>query len=240
MRKVFALLALLAALPALAKAPVPATAAPTPDLLIAQVDDSDLKEEEGLQELMDEEYDEASWSMGKAIGLSLIPGGGFGLIYAEKEAQSAVPFVLAAVGFGLGAAYMVGAFDESSKKVCVHVRAGTVPLDECDIGNRAGDNQAIDPRSQDMNTPYFATKADYTKGIQGEDFDGSERGIQILAATYIGTTLIGAIWAGLTVADHNDRLRKDIESTAKAPEPTWRPVVAADREGGFMGLAVDF
>lgn len=240
MRKVFALLALLPALPVQARDAVPVMAAPGPERLIAQVDDSDLKDEEGLQELMDEEFDKDKWSMGSALGLSLVPGGGFGLIYAEKKAQSAVPFVLAAVGFGLGAAYLVGAFDEQSKTVCVHTRAGTVPLGECDIGNRAGDNQAIDPRSEDMNTPYFATKADYTKGIQGEDFDGASTGILILGATYIGTTLIGAIWSGLTVYDHNEKLRKDIESTAQAPTPTWRPVLGADRNGGLMGLAVDF
>lgn len=46
--------------------------------------------------------------------------------------------------------------------VCLHARDGIVPLDECSIGNRAGDNQAIDPRSSDMQTPYFATKSDYT------------------------------------------------------------------------------
>jgi hypothetical protein len=240
MRKVFALLALLLALPVQARDAVPAMAAPGPELLIAQVDDSDLKEEEGLVELMEEEYDKDKWSMGSALGLSLVPGGGFGLMYAEKKAQAAVPFVLAAVGFGLGAAYMVGAFDEEAKTVCVHTRAGTVGLDECDIGNRAGDNQAIDPRSSDMNTPYFATKADYTKGIQGENFDGTDTGILILGATYIGTTLLGAIWSGLTVYDHNEQLRKDIESTAQAPTPTWRPVVGADRNGGLMGLAVDF
>lgn len=242
MRRTSALLALLTATSgsALAAPAVPATAALPPGLLIAQVDDSDLGTEETLPELMEIEYDKDAWSVGSALGLSLVPGGGFGLIYAEKKAQATVPFVLAAVGFGLGASYLLGVFDESSKQVCIHKNDGSVGLDECEIGKRAGDNQTIDPRSDDGNTPYFATKADYTRGVQGEDFDGKDRGLLILGITYAGTTLIGAIWSALTVADHNDRLRKDIESTAQAPSPTFRPVLAGSHEGGMMGLAIDF
>lgn len=52
--------------------------------------------------------------------------------------------------------------------VCLHARDGIVPLDECSIGDRAGDNQAIDPRSSDMQTPYFATKSDYVQNVQGD------------------------------------------------------------------------
>ncbi|MCB9545694.1 MAG: hypothetical protein H6706_07495 [Myxococcales bacterium] len=220
--------------------PVPPAAAPAPGVLIAQVDDSDLKDEETLNELMVEEYDKDAWSMGSAIGLSLIPGAGYGLVYAEKKAQSVVPFLVSAVGYGLGAAYLLGVFDETSKQVCLHVRDGKVPLDECEIGGRAGDNQQIDGRSEDMNTPYFATKADYTRGVQGEDFDGKDTGVLILGATYAATTILGAVWAAMTVADHNDRLKKDIESTAQAPSPTFRPVIGGDRSGGLMGFAVDF
>ncbi|MEZ4463305.1 MAG: hypothetical protein R3F60_08640 [bacterium] len=219
---------------------VPPAAAPAPDVVIAQVDDSDLKEEETLQELMDDEYKGAAWSMGSAIGLSMIPGAGYGLVYAEKKPQSVVPFLLSAVGYGLGAAYLLGAFDETAKEVCLHVRDGKVPLDECAIGGRAGDNQNIDARSEDMNTPYFATKADYTRGVQGENFDGKDTGVLILGATYAATTLLGAIWAASTVADHNDRLKKDIESTAQAPSPTFRPIIGGDRSGGLAGFAIDF
>ena len=47
---------------------------------------------------------------------------------------------------------------------CIHVRAGVVPVETCTQGDRAGDNQAIDPLSEDMNTPFFATKDDYRRG----------------------------------------------------------------------------
>ena len=79
--------------------PTPIEEAPPPAVLLAQVDDSDLADEETLTELMQIEIDRDAQSMGAAIGLSLIPGGGWGLLYAGKPAQSAVPFSLAAAGF---------------------------------------------------------------------------------------------------------------------------------------------
>lgn len=224
--------------PALARNPVPTSAAAPPQVLLAQVDDSDLKDEETLEELIEEEITENSWSMAKAIGLSVLPGAGYGLVYAEKKAQSAVPFILSAAGYVVGALYMAGIFDESSKDVCVHVRDGEVPLRECSIGSTPGDNQANDPRSADGMTQYFDTRNDYQAGVKGEDFDGKDTGIIILGATYVVTTLLGAIWAGAVVADHNDRVRKDAESTAQGP--TLRPVMAYDGDNGLFGLGIDF
>lgn len=224
--------------PALAKNPVPTSAAAPPAVLLAQVDDSDLADEETLEELIEDEITAESWSMGKAIGLSLLPGGGFGLIYAEKKAQSVVPFLLSAVGYGVGLAYLLGVFDTDSEQVCVHVRDGEVPLNECSIGSTAGDNQANDPRSPDGMTQYFNTKGDYTPGVKGEDFDGKQTGFLILGATYAFTTLLGAIWAGSTVADHNEKVRKAAESTAEGPR--LRPVMAYDGQNGLFGVGLDF
>jgi hypothetical protein len=45
--------------------------------------------------------------------------------------------------------------------VCVHVRDGEVPLEECRIGQTPGDNLAIDPRSIDGMLQYFDTQDDY-------------------------------------------------------------------------------
>lgn len=240
MRRIAATVAIVSLLagPALARNPVPTSAAAPPQVLLAQVDDSDLKEEKNLEELIEEEYDEKSWSMGKAIGLSLLPGAGYGLVYAEKKAQSVVPFLLSLAGYGVGIAYMLGVFDTTSKDVCVHVRDGEVPLRECGIGKTPGENQANDPRSVGGMVQYFDTQNDYQEGVKGEDFDGKDTGVLILGATYVVTTLLGAIWSGAVVADHNDRLRKDLESTAQGP--TFRPVMAYDGNNGLFGFGIDF
>lgn len=234
---VFAMLGLLGG-PALARNPVPTHITGSPGVLLAQLDDSDLKDEKTLEEFITIEVEENSWSMGKAIGLSLIPGGGFGLIYAEKKAQSVVPFLLSAIGYGVGLAYLAGVFDEESSRVCVHVRSGEVPLGECAIGRTPSDNQANDPRSNDGMTQYFDTQADYQEGVKGEDFKGFDTGVLILGATYAFTTLLGAIWAAATVSDHNDRVRKDAESTAEGPR--LRPMVAYDGQQGLFGVGLDF
>ena len=68
--------------------------------------DPDLEDDESLEDLMKIEYDKDAWSMGTAIGLSLVPGGGFGLLYARKKPQAVIPFLLSTVGYGLGIAYM--------------------------------------------------------------------------------------------------------------------------------------
>lgn len=234
---VFAMMSLLGG-PALARNPVPTHAAASPGVLLAQIDDSDLKDEKTLEDLITDEVEENSWSMGKAIGLSLIPGGGFGLIYAEKKAQSVVPFLLSAIGYGVGIAYLAGIFDEKSERVCVHVRDAEVPLGECSIGRTPGDNQANDPRSPNGMTQYFDTQADYQEGVKGEDFKGFDTGVLIMGATYALTTILGAIWAAATVSDHNDRVRKDAESTAEGP--SLRPMMAYDGQQGLFGVGLDF
>ena len=99
-------------------------------------EDPDLEDDETLEDLMKIEYDKDAWSTSTAIGLSLVPGGGFGLIYARKKPQAVIPFLLSTVGYGLGIAYMAGAFDESQTSICTHVRAGRVPAVECSYADR--------------------------------------------------------------------------------------------------------
>ena len=190
------------------------------------------------------EYEKKAWSVPKAVALSFLPGAGWGLVYAEKPAQSTIPILVSAVGYGVGIAFALGAFDKSSDDACKHVRDGEVEFGECRIGDTAGDNQQVDPRSVTADNPnglkYFETQADYEIATIGEDFDGMNTGILILAATYAGTSILGAVWSGLVVSDHNEQLRRDIEATVQAPAPTAQPVVAYDGERGFMGIRVEF
>lgn len=206
------------------------------------IDDSDLANEETLEELKEEEYDKESWSMGTAIGLSFIPGGGAGLLYAEKPAAATVPYLLSAIGYGIGVAYIAGVADESSSDICTHVRDGRVPLEECGFGDAGADPAVRNSRDQrgepssGIFPTYGQTQGEYTNGTVGEDFDGQKTGIIIIAGTYAVTTLLGAVWAASAVSDHNDRVRKKIDSTVQAP----RPIVAYDGRRGFFGLAIDF
>jgi hypothetical protein len=264
MRTVAAFAAIsLASGPVLA-APVPPTdptTAPAPAVLIAQAGidalDSDLAEEESIEEIQDREFDADAWSMGAGIGLSLIPGAGWGLIYADKPAQSTVPFLLSAVGYVIGGLYVAGLFDEESSLTCQHDADGRVGLPECGYADITYDPTApsdrIDNLDIDRRDPamrqYFATRSDYELVTQGEDFDGTTTGLVIIGGTYVLTTLIGAIWAGATVYDHNDQLRKDIESTAGASgvasapaevPTTARPIVGYTGDSGLFGIALDF
>lgn len=255
MRTVAALAAIsLASGPVLA-APTDPTVAPEPAVLIAQAGidalDADLADEKTLADLQRDEFDAEAWSMGAAIGLSLIPGAGWGLVYAEKPAQSTVPFLLSVVGYAIGGLYLGGLFDESSSEICQHVRDGRVGDAECTYGGVVFDptidridNNDVDPRDPSMR-PYFATRADYEVVTRGEDFDGTTTGLVVIASTYVLTTLIGAVWSGATVYEHNDQLRKDIESTAGrttvAEVPTTaRPVIGYTGESGLFGIALDF
>ena len=247
-------LAVLALLPALTLAQASPTASPPPRELLAQVDDSDLKSEESLEELMAIEYDKKSWSVSKAVALSFLPGAGWGLVYAEKKAQSSVPFLLSAAGYALAGVYFAGVFDESTSDVCNHVRAGVVGplgaddgtdgnlngLSPCDVAADRRLNKEVDDLSDNQMRKYFETESDYKKKTTGEDVDGKETGLYILVGTYIGTSLIGAIWSGLVVADHNEQLRKDIEATVKAPDPVPVPVIAFDGDRGYLGVQVTF
>ena len=211
----------------------------------ADVDDSDLLGEETLNELMQIEYDKEAWSMGAAIGLSLLPGGGYGLLYAEKPAQSAVPFTIFAVGAGVGLAYILGAFDSRKQTSCYHVRDGKVSRGECDIAKDKTQNHQKDPRADEsLKSPknqYWNTAGDYQLRTTGENFDGTKTGIIILASAYVASTLVGAIWAGSTVSDHNEQLRKDIESTTfLAPLRNVRPVAYYNGDEAHFGFAFEF
>jgi hypothetical protein len=242
---------------AAAQTPSDPTVAPAPELLIAQIDDSDLRDEETLTQLMGIEYSKDAWSMGSAVGLSMIPGAGWGLVYTRQKAQAVVPILLSAIGYGLGGLYVAGLFDESSEVQCRHVRVGKVGpmdggVDRCGYAkivfdpnepNRI-DNQDIDELDT-QERPFFATAVDYSLVTVGQDFDGTNTGLVILVSTYVATTLLGAIWSGTSVAEHNDRLRKDIESTAQAPkapaeERVPRVVAGFDGRRGFLGFALDF
>ncbi len=235
-------LAVLALLPAFTFASTPPTAAPAPRVLLAQggVDDSDLKSEESLDELMAIEYDKKSWSVPKAVALSFLPGAGWGLIYAEKKAQATVPFLLSAAGYAMAGVYFAGVFDESSSRACKHVRDDKVDDVECSYHTvDSGKHLDIDPRDPEMKE-YFATVGDYETVTVGEDVDGAEKGLIILIGTYVGTSILGAIWSGLVVSDHNEQLRKDIEATVQAPDPVPVPVIAFDGNRGYLGVQVTF
>lgn len=245
--------------PALAGPPASTdpTVAPEPGVLIAQAGidalDADLADEKTLIDLQQDEYDAEAWSMGAAIGLSLLPGAGWGLIYAEKSAQSTVPFLFSLVGYTIGGLYVAGLFDETSQEVCQHVRDGRVGDAECGYFEVTYD-PTLEPRVDNLDTdtrdpamrPYFQTAADYERVTRGEDFDGMTTGLIIIGSTYVLTTLVGAVWSGATVYDHNDQLRKDIEATAgrstvahEVPV-TARPIVGYTGERGLFGLALDF
>lgn len=183
--------------------------------------DPDLDDDESLEELMQIEYDKDAWSMTTAIGLSLVPGAGFGLVYARKRPQAVVPFLLSTLGYGLGIAYMAGTFDETQVGVCTHIRDGRVPNTECGYGNTEFDPsqpdrislQTIDPRDP-AGRPYFQTNTDYVPSTTGRNYSGRSTGISLLAATYVITSTLGAFWSGMAVRSHNKQLRRDIESTA--------------------------
>lgn len=244
MRRTVAALAAAACLPGAAWAqvqPTPIEDAPPPAMLLAQVDDSDLRSEETLKELMQIEYDKDAQSVGAAIALSFIPGAGWGLLYAGKKAQAVVPFTLSAIGYGLAGAYLAGAFDTDAASACAHTRDGKVPFAECGLSRDPVRNKDEDPRADLSKHPpplniYDNTAADYSIVTTGEDFDGKETGLLILVGTYAVTTIVGAAWSAAVVSGHNDQLRKDIESTAGIP----RPIVGYTGERGVVGVAFDF
>ncbi|MBU1432574.1 hypothetical protein KKF91_18705 [Myxococcota bacterium] len=231
----------------------PEVAAP-PEVLLAQrggaPDDSDLRDEKTLDELMQDEYDDKKQSASAAIGLSLIPGGGFGLMYADKKAQSIVPILFSIVGYSVAGYYMLGLADTSSEDACIHTRDGKVNIAECSYNRVAPDptlpegtvtSHSADPRA-DGNKAYYETVGDYTMTVLGEDFDGTKLGLTILAGTYAATTILGALWSASAVSNYNERLWKDIESTTRAtpPQPTIKPMIAYDGERGLFGARVEF
>ncbi|MBM4113980.1 MAG: hypothetical protein FJ253_11535 [Phycisphaerae bacterium] len=262
--------ALVLTLPATAVAlSVPPEMAPSPQVLLAvndePVDDSDLATEESLTDLEGEEFQKRAWSMSAAVGLSFIPGGGFGLVYAEKKAASAVPFLLSVAGYAVGTLYLLGSFDTSKSSACYFFAdpsAGgsgakvknfrctyakwTSSTNDDPIPGDVDNNPDLSQREPDgrltthsidfegTGKPYNKSASNYDVRTTGEDFDGQKTGVIILAATYAATSILGAVWSGLTIADYNEEIRKEIESTAMNRP---KPIVGYDGENGFFGLA---
>jgi hypothetical protein len=219
--------------------PTAIEAAPAPSVLLAQLEDPEIKDEETLEQLIDLEVNSKAQSVGVAVGLSFIPGAGWGLLYSGRKAQAMVPFALSAIGYGIGFAYMGGVFDTSSSTACFHDPSSqSVPDVECTLADDPIRNKEIDPRTTKVEpfNRYFDTAADYGTVTSGEDYDGAKTGLLIVAATYGVTTLLGAAWAGSAVASDNDRLRRDAESTASLP----RPYVGHNGRRGVVGLTFDF
>lgn len=232
--------------------------ATSPQILFAQMDDPalvmELKDEETLGDLQNIEYSREALSMSKGIALSFIPGGGWGLLYANKKLQAIVPFLLSAVGYGIGAVYLSGSFDESKQAVCIHEPSkSTVEYAQCAWGDGAihpdkyntydqlswddlnGDGQ----QQQNELKRYFETKGDYRQTTRGKDIDLSSQGLPILLGTYLATSLVGAIWSAVAISQHNKELRKKIESTAQAPIQVL-PTVTYNGTHASAGLVVTF
>ncbi len=89
----------------------------------AQMDDPDLvrelAEEETLVDLQNIEYSNDALSSGRGVLLSLVPGAGWSLIYANRRAQGVLIILGATVGYGMGVAYLAGVFDENAERRCV-------------------------------------------------------------------------------------------------------------------------
>ena len=163
---------------AIALGPQIALASPSIEFLLPQSDwddeeplgDSALENEKTLEQLHELEFDREAMSVQKAVTTSFIPGAGWGLLYAKKDAQSVVPFALSAVGYGLGALFLGGVFSEDSTRICQHDRDGRVALDECFRGDRNPDvsqpdipNQTTQDNRDPNRLPYFQTQGDYMR-----------------------------------------------------------------------------
>lgn len=90
---------------------------------IAQMDDPELvrelAEEETLVDLQDIEFSREALSVSRGIVLSLIPGGGWSLIYGNRKAQGFLMILGATLGYGMGFAYLSGAFNEEAQRRCL-------------------------------------------------------------------------------------------------------------------------
>jgi len=78
----------------------------------------ELSGEETLGDLQNIEYEREALSQGRGMLLSAIPGAGWSLIYANRKAQGILVILGSLAGYGLGAAYLAGAFDESVQRTC--------------------------------------------------------------------------------------------------------------------------
>lgn len=232
--------------PALAR-PLAPLEAPGPRALFTQMDDPDLVKElageETLQDLQDMEYDRESLSVGKGVTLSLIPGGGFGLLYAGKSAQGFLMIALSAAGYVYGIAHASGSLDNKQTNACVYM-IGTaqeelVRTEVCDWGNgklHPDRYNTIDPRDPTMSKKYFETQTNYRLQKRGGDpYDGRNYGLLVIGTTYLLTTLAGAIWSGMVISEHNDEIRKRVESTAGL-----YPVLDMNGDRTTVGLGLRF
>lgn len=225
--------------------------APSPSVMFIQMDDpelvKELAEEETLQELQDMEFDRESLSVGRGITLSLIPGGGFGLLYAGHKAQGFLTIALSAVGYVIGIAYASGSLDSTQTDVCVYkkgtIEEETLQKEICSYwdGNIYPNlYNSVDPRSTDPMNPnvtkkYFETRPNYTLEKRGEQYDGKGLGVKVLIATYVASTLFGSIWSGKVIMEHNDEIRKRVESTAGL-----FPVIDTNSDRTTVGLGIRF
>lgn len=91
-------------------------------LPIGQMDDPELvrelAEEETLVDLQNIEYDREALSVGRGVAMSAIPGAGWSLMYANRTAQGILVMAAAVAGYTVGAAFLLGAFDEQTIPEC--------------------------------------------------------------------------------------------------------------------------
>jgi hypothetical protein len=177
MRRIASLLALATPLtPALA---TPPELAPPPQVLLAQAEEADPDDpnEESLTVMDGGIIDERSWSMTAAIGLSLVPGGGFGLFYVEKPGAGWATIALSAIGYGVGAAYMLGVFDEQPETRC-RFKDEVAEPEECESAlDRTGPlRDEKNPRTGNF---YSFEVEDFSRVTTGEDYDGTTTGLAI-------------------------------------------------------------
>jgi hypothetical protein len=234
--------------------------------LFVQMDDpelvEELKGEETLQELQEIEFQRESLNLSRGVGLSFIPGGGWGLFYAQKRAQGLIPLVASLIGYGVGLALLSGSLDTDESRVCVYSLedstrnyAGTIvnsrvcegktnpniqvqlnlendPLSWVDTNG----NQLADSNEQKK---YLETLSYYSFDTRGSKYDGFQDGLLILGITYLTTTAIGAIWSAVEISQFNDELRKKVESTADL-SPKFQPYFHRDGQKTMVGVGVLF
>ena len=95
---------------------------------------------------------------------------------------------------------------------------------------------------------YDQTVGDYASSTAGRNYSGRNTGITLLAATYIVTSTLGAVWSGMSVRAHNRQLRRDIESTAENgdSEPSavslseLSPVLEVNSQRSTLGFRLSF
>ena len=127
-----------------------------------QMDDPELVRElsgeETLVDLQNIEYEREALSQGRGVLLSAIPGAGWSLIYANRKAQGVLVILGSLAGYGLGAAYLAGAFDESAQRTCnltaFDVTSGAK-------GSRVVGFEYCDPASEIHPTDAQATMSPY-------------------------------------------------------------------------------